>query len=57
MATGLALSLDASAQRVPFRDPPPLRGTNVIDIDGGEFRFARLMYTENQYGRGFRGRG
>lgn len=51
------MSLNVTAQRMPFQAPPPLRGTNVIDADGGEFRFARLMYTENQYGRGFRGRG
>jgi hypothetical protein len=50
-------SLPAYAQRMPYREPPSSVDTTPADADGAEFHFARLIYGERGFGRGFRGRG
>ena len=41
------------AQRMPLNDRPSQAGTAEADPDGAEFHFARLMYRDGNYGRGF----
>ncbi len=47
------------AQRLPFRDQPPVpfKGTAAIDTNGAEFTFARLIYGGNEFDDGYMGRG
>lgn len=48
------------AQRLPFEAPmrhPGLQGNALLDADGAELRFARLIYGGNQFDGGYMGRG
>lgn len=49
--------LPAEAQRFPYREEPARAADIPNDPDGAEFHFARLIYGERGFGRGFRGRG
>ncbi|MEY4642719.1 MAG: hypothetical protein RLZZ227_2713 [Pseudomonadota bacterium] len=51
--TAALSSAELVAQRMPFRAGPSLAGDAVVDPDGAEFHFARLIYSD----RGGRGGG
>lgn len=56
----LAIPVMAGAQRVPLEPQSVqsgLEGNAVVDPDGAEFTFARLIYGGNQFDRGYMGRG
>lgn len=44
------------AQRFPYRSDVPLQGDQPADPDGSEFHFARLIYGDDDFGYGSRGR-
>lgn len=54
LAAVVADSSPVYAQRFPFRgeEQPRLEGTVNADTDGSEFHFARLIYGDNNVGRG-----
>jgi hypothetical protein len=46
----------ACAQRFPYRSDVPLQGDLPADADGAEFHFARLIYGDDEFSYGGRGR-